>query len=43
MAFNYYANIKDQDLDAIIAYLRSLTAKQCPELPIMETASARFW
>lgn len=27
MAFNYYANIKDQDLDAIIAYLRSLPAK----------------
>ena len=27
MAYGYYANIKDQDLDAIIAYLRSLPAK----------------
>ncbi len=27
MGFAYYANIKDRDLDAIIAYLRSLPAK----------------
>jgi len=27
MAFNFHANIKDQNLDAIIAYLRSLPAK----------------
>jgi hypothetical protein len=27
MAYSYYANIKPEDLDAIVAYLRTLPAK----------------